>query len=441
MSTEPGSSSTIPSRRGRSPRKDAAGGEQSSAAPAAGTPPVTAPEVEASSSTGGTEPSTEPAAAPVAAPAPAGAPTGQAAPTPSRRRGTAPTGESIASPKGGGAKAEDSKESKKVEEVPDADAHEEQEAINIAGLNFTRAEAVHVTGLHFLILIYGDSGAGKTHFACQAEDVVVVLVEPQGFATIHDANAQAMIVGSPDETIGHPRCKTFQEVRTFFAAASRGQLPKWVKTIVIDSLTELQQLMIDEIVQKKRAAVPKAANAKPGAAAKPGEEKPKGPAPEMTKQDWGTLSVNFRNFMRMLRGLPYNIICLCLPEQDIDEETGKRTVVPKLSGGMKSAIPAYFNIVGYIYKQMTPNGMQRAVMLDSDAKYLTKSYGGLVGVVEPDVRKWFRILAQEEESGSAASSLRPPGTVAASRRGINSAAPAPAPAASGTTSGQEDSEY
>lgn len=431
MSTEPGSSSTIPSRRGRSPRKDAAGGEQSATAPAAGTPPVTAPEGEAPP-TGGTEPSTEP----VAAPAPAGASTGQAAPTPSRRRGSAPTGESAA-PKGG--KAEDSKESKKVEEVPDAGASDAgasggQEAINIVGLNFTQAQEVRVTDLHFLMLIYGDSGAGKTHFACQAPDVVVVLAEPQGFATIHDANPKATIVGSPDETVGHPRCKTFQEVRTFFEAASKGKLPKWVKTIVIDSLTEVQQLMIDEIVKKKRQAVPQVA-------AKPGEEKPKGPAPEMTKQDWSTLSVNFRNFMRMLRGLPYNIICLCLPEQDIDEETGKRTVVPKLSGGMKSAIPAYFNIVGYIYKQMTPNGMQRAVMLDSDAKYLTKSYGGLVGVVEPDVRKWFRILAQEEESGSAASSLRPPGTVAASRRGINSAAPAPAPAASGTTSGQEDSEY
>jgi len=391
----PSTPSTTPSRRGR--RSAAAGSEQPStpATPAASTaaPPDGAaqPGPEAAAAQSKAEPSQGKAEPPGVAPAASAAP-------------AAPVSDDAG-----------------------------QEAFNIAGLNFTQAQDVHVTDLHFLMLIYGDSGAGKTHFACQAEDVVVVLAEPQGFATIHDANPKATIVGSPDEIVGHPRCKNFQEIRTFFEAAAKGKLPKWVKTIVIDSLTEVQQLMIDEIVKKKRQALPQVA-------AKPGEEKPKGPAPEMTKQDWGTLSVNFRNFMRTLRGLPYNIICLALPEQDVDEETGKRTIVPKLSGGMKTAIPAYFNIVGYIYKQMTPNGMQRAVMLDSDSRYLTKGYGGLVGVVEPDVRKWFRVLAQEEESGSAASSLRPPGTVAPSRRGINSAAPAPAPAAA-AASGQEDSEY
>lgn len=387
----PPTTPVIPARRGRPPKNGASGEKSLDTAAAAGSP-----------------------AAPPASDAPKGE----------------------VEPKADEGKAEPSKAAPVASQEPTPPVPDgtEQEGINIAGLNFTRAQQVKVTDLHFLMLIYGDSGAGKTHFACQADDVVVVLAEPQGFATIHDANPKATIVGSLNEAIGHPRCKSFQEIRTFFEAAANGKLPKWVKTIVIDSLTEVQQLMIDEIVKKKRLAMPQVV-------AKPGEEKPKGPAPEMTKQDWGTLSVNFRNFMRTLRGLPYNIICLALPEQDVDEETGKRTIVPKLSGGMKTAIPAYFNIVGYIYKQMTLAGMQRAVMLDSDSRYLTKSYGGLTGVVEPDVRKWFRVLAQEEAGGSAASSLRPPGTVATSRRGINStAAPAPAAAPSGAASNQED-EY
>jgi len=304
------------------------------------------------------------------------------------------------------------------------------DGLNIPGLCFTNAGDVLVSDLHFLILVYGDSGAGKTHFGSQADGAIVVLVEPQGFATIHAANPKAKIVGSVGDS-GHPRCRNFGEVRAFFQAAAKGQLPSWVKTIVIDSLTELQQLMMDEIIAKKKEAMPAQPKAPDGSEVK------KGPAPEMTKQDWGTLSVNLRNFMRTLRSLPYNIICLALPDSEVDEETGKRIIVPKLAGGMKTAIPAYFHIVGYIYKQMTPSGMQRAIMLDSDAKYITKSYGGLTGIVQADIRLWFRILAQEEK-GTAASSLRPPGAMSSRSRSINST---PAAGAAPATAATEETGY
>lgn len=218
------------------------------------------------------------------------------------------------------------------------------------------------------ILIYGDSGAGKTHFASACEGVLVVSCEPQGRATIRSANPKALV---------YP-CKTFADVRAAIGLALKGSLPG-VRVLVMDSITEIQQMMMDEIVGAKA----------PKPAAKDGKPTTKGPPPEMTKADWGTLAVKMRNFLRTLRDLPFHVVLLALCEPVVEENTGIRRLYPKLSGSMQTALPAYVNVVGYLYKL---GEGQRAVLVDGPDQFLTKSFGPLQGIVRADLRAWIASL-------------------------------------------------
>jgi len=296
----------------------------------------------------------------------------------------------------------------------------------ITGLSFSRAGDVDTSEMNYMILIYGDSGAGKTHLASSCDDVIVALLEPQGFATVRTANPSAIVAGDADVSIkGKPRwLKTMQQVRDFFQAAASGRFIKaGIKTIVLDSATELQQMFIDEIVaEKKRRVQPTAApvagrtvgqKAAPVAA----PEQVKGPAPEMTKQDWGTMAVKWRNFMRMLRGLPYNVVVLALSEPTQDEETGRRFMFPKLSGSSKAALPSFFNLCLYIYKARVEGEIVRLCLADADDKFYTKSFGPINGIVKADLREWFTALAGAE-ADLHVEGARPPGASGSGGRTI-----------------------
>ncbi len=301
-------------------------------------------------------------------------------------------------------------------------------AMGVLGVTFIHADSVDLRAMKVMALVYGDSGAGKTHFASQAEDVVVALVDTQGFATIRQANPRALVAGALDKAAqGQPRLKNMAEVREFFKAAAAGKLAAaGVRTIVLDHVTELQQMMIDEIVAEKRVrTVPTAPvqgrvpgqAAAPVQPATPSQPVAKGPAPEMTKADWGVLATKMRNFLRMLRGLPHHVIVLALAAPSQDEATGRRLTFPKLSGSAQDSLPSYFNIVGYLYKTTIDGQVQRVVMLDGDDRYYTKSYGPLHGIVQADVRLWQRVLAGEDASPRVQGAQPPGGSGSGKPRG------------------------
>lgn len=302
--------------------------------------------------------------------------------------------------------------------------------MGVPGLSFTTAESVDLSAMKIMSLLYGDSGAGKTHFACMAEDVVVALLDTQGFATIRSANPAAVVAGTPDPSAqSQPRLKNMGEVREFFKAVAGGKLAAaGVKTIVVDHITELQQMMIDEIIADKRVRTAPTSQVK--VVGQPTQAPPpqaKGPAPEMTKQDWGILATKMRNFLRMLRGLPHHVIVLALAAPSTDEATGRRMTFPALSGSAKDSLPSYFNLVGYIYKTTIDGVTQRVVMLDGDDRYYSKSYGPLRGIVQADVRLWQRLLAGGEGAVHAVGAKPPGGAVASGKPRIGTTE---APAAS-----------
>lgn len=225
-------------------------------------------------------------------------------------------------------------------------------------------------------LVYGMSGVGKTHFATGAEDCAVCLVESQGFATIRDNHPNAVVVGSPNSE-GVPVIESMEGVREFLLMAKRGILSETgIKTLVFDSITEIQQLMMAEIISKKSKN-----------------------KDVFSMRDYGILGTKMRALLRMIRDLPYNVIVLGLADWFFDEESGRRIMTPLVKGSVSKEICGYFNIVGYAYKRQDDNaesGVEHYILTDGDDRYTCKPFGGLKGVLKPDFNLWLKVASDEE---------------------------------------------
>ena len=211
-------------------------------------------------------------------------------------------------------------------------------------------------------LIYGDSGAGKTTLAVTAPKPLVLLTERQAIPSINASNPKATIL----------ICETIQDVRDVVVAIRNGdsQFAPF-KTLIIDSLTEAQRMIKDEILSKSRRD-------------------------QMQMQDWGKLANNTRGLIRSLRDLPLNVVCTALMEHETEEQSGKRFVNPIFEGRKTNKeIAQWFTIIGCLFrKDINQEGKkvaQRRLMLDGPEHVLCKTTPPLEGlIIEPHLTDLFR---------------------------------------------------
>lgn len=251
-----------------------------------------------------------------------------------------------------------------VTKKPVADEAAQGSAMNLGGLRIELAGDSPETHV-FKGLIYGQSGAGKSWLASTAPAPFVLLTEENGRQSIRQSNPRARIVRASD--IG--------TVREFMRAAAEDKLRALgCQTIVIDSLTEVQRLMKDEILAKK----------------------PTGEG--MALQDWGELTERMRRFMRLVRDVPYHVVATAL-EATSDEEGGPRHVFPSFEGKkLHNEVAQYFNFVGYVFKKERAasdgtRAVDHAVMVEGPSRFLVKPCSPLTGVLQGPMQPWFDRLA------------------------------------------------
>lgn len=263
------------------------------------------------------------------------------------------------------------------------------------------------------ILIYGDSGSGKTHFSSgKGKGVLILSLETQGRATVRSANPDAMI---------YP-CSNMEQLRAFIGMIMKKGPDSLLKkagihTIVIDSMTELQQLLMEGILKEKRN--PEIQDKKKDDKKDDKKDAVKGAAPEFTRNDWGILATKQRSFMRVIRDCEYTVILIALCEPVVEENTGIRRLYPKLQGSFQQALPAFVNIVGYIFKGQKG---ERLVMVDGPSEYLCKSYGPIQGIVSADLPAWQTAIKAEAPSIAIAGAKLPGTTGRRVAASVNSTA-------------------
>lgn len=178
------------------------------------------------------------------------------------------------------------------------------------------------------ILFYGEPGAGKTYLAGTADDSpltspVLFLDVEGGTMTIRDRpNVDVIQVRSMGDIV-----KAYERLANI---PESEELP--YKTLVIDSLTELQKLDMRELMDAL--------------------ERDKG-ADRIDKyvptlQAWGKSGERLRVIIRAFRDLRLNTIATALLTETHDDRTGRISYAPSLPGKLRGELPGFFDIVGHL---------------------------------------------------------------------------------------------
>jgi len=105
--------------------------------------------------------------------------------------------------------------------------------------------------------------------------------------------------------------------------------PKYYNTVVVDSLTELQQIDMREVMQDQYNKKPETTDIYV-------------PSP----REWGKSGSRVKEIVRYLRDLPNHTIVTALLREEKDEKTGIVKLVPDVPGQLKAQVPGFFDIVG-----------------------------------------------------------------------------------------------
>ncbi|KKM82658.1 hypothetical protein LCGC14_1317240 [marine sediment metagenome] len=250
---------------------------------------------------------------------------------------------------------------------------------------------------HLKILVYADPGVGKTYFLGTADSdkrlTPALLVDTEGGTlTIRGKkNIDVVRVRSYDDIvklIGHLRMPDH----------SKCSHRKW-KSIMIDSLTELQKQIMQEIL---RAGFVKNPSKDPDVA-------------EM--RDWGKNAERVRKVVRAFRDLEgYHIIFTLLQREIKDDNSGIVTIKPSLPGQLADDIAGFIDIVGFLQivreeeskgeddKKTKKVTVYRRMVVQPITRAIAKDRSDVLGEVinDPTLPKMLDAIAKEvQDNGSS----------------------------------------
>lgn len=181
------------------------------------------------------------------------------------------------------------------------------------------------------ILIYGESGVGKTTFAGSAD--AVSALRPVLFVDI-EGGTESLREPYPGCQI--VRVQTWTEMQKLYDELYVNR--HGFQTVVLDSLTEIMKFNMYEIMGNLARTRPDLDPDIPG------------------MREWGKNIEQLRRFVRGFRDLPMHTIFTALERSDKDQKTGLVTKMPSLSGKVASEVAGFLDIVLYYYVKQIGQG-------------------------------------------------------------------------------------
>jgi len=223
-------------------------------------------------------------------------------------------------------------------------------------------------------LFYGDPGAGKTYLGGTAEDhpdtspMLVIDIEGGTLTLRNRPNIDVVSVRSEKEIV---------KIHNELHASNNG----YYKTVMLDSLTELQKLDMRGIMLELVGRRP--------------DLDPDVPS----QREWGKSAEHVRRIVRAFRDLPMNTIMTALATE-FREESGATRYFPSLPGKLRSEIPGFMDIVGYLYTKQDKDNTVRTLQVTGSRRVVAKDRtSALGGVIEnPTIPGMWEMIHQEREN-------------------------------------------
>lgn len=211
------------------------------------------------------------------------------------------------------------------------------------------------------LLVYGDPGAGKTYLSGTADDdertrpVLVIDIEG-GITTLrHRPNIDVVTVRSV------PALEKLHN--DLYHSMEDGSI--YYKTLSIDSLPELADLDMRTIMKEAYGRNPD----------KVDKDVP-------SQREWGKSRNHMRTIVRAFRDLPCNVIYTA--QVATQQEEGQPTkYFPGFAGKLRTEVPGFMDIVGYLYPEAEPGSgvITRKMQVVGTRRVVAKDRTGALGDV------------------------------------------------------------
>ena len=196
------------------------------------------------------------------------------------------------------------------------------------------------------LLVYGQSGAGKTSLIPTLPDPIVLSAEG-GLLSIQDADLPFIEIASMDD------------LKEAFEWMSTPEGLKF-KSVALDSISEIAEVVLNH--EKKIAKDP--------------------------RQAYGAMQEQMADIIRAFRDLPGRHVYMSAKLEKATDEMGRILYTPSMPGNQTGqSLPYFFDEVLALRVEKDADGnTQRAIMCDSDGLWLAKDRSGKLGAWEaPDL--------------------------------------------------------
>lgn len=226
---------------------------------------------------------------------------------------------------------------------------------SIAGLRI-QPVALQAEQRYINIMIYGDTGVGKTVLAGSAS-----VVEDMSPVLLIDIEGGTLSLEQTYPNVEAVPVKSWRKMQEVYDELYRGGTG--YKTVIIDSLTETQKFSMSTIMSDLIASEP-------------------GRDPDIPSQrEWGKSIEQIRRLVRGFRDLPMNTIFTALQQQDKDPRSGMLLTKPSLPGKLAGEVPGFLDIVVYYYMKMVDSEQKRFILTAKTDKEVAKDRSGRLPMV------------------------------------------------------------
>lgn len=219
--------------------------------------------------------------------------------------------------------------------------------------------------------MYGEPGAGKTYLCGTAQDNE----ETRPLLFLDVEGGSMTLRRRPDVDV--IQIRSMQEIINVGNELFKN--PGYYRTVVIDSLTELQKLDLQTVIRemKSSSSTPDRID----------EDVP-------DQRSWGKSGMRIGRIVRFFKDLPVNTIATCLLATEWEKDDRNRDTAtvklfyPALPGKLRSEIPGYFDVVGFMKAEApTPGTIVRSLQVTKTKKVIAKDRTGSLGQIvnEPSI--------------------------------------------------------